>query len=96
VYWRSGSVYLCSGTNITNGDMMWEQIKVGGGTITLSTSINRGVPISITTTIIGDILTSTLTITGATDSNTLGISLYRCVMGDMMSRSAAINIVTGM
>jgi len=43
------------------------------------------------------ILTSTLIITGATDSysNTLGISLYRCVVNDMMSRSAAIYVSTG-
>jgi len=93
-------VFTCvvdrNGTNITSGDVMWELIRVGGGTSTLSTSINRGVSFNITTTISGDILTSILTITGATDSNTLGTSLYRCVVGDMMSRSAAINIATGL
>jgi len=82
-------------TNITSDDVMWEQIRVGGGTSTLYTSINRGVPFNITATISGDILTSTLIITGATDSNTLGTSLYHCVVGDTMSRSATINIATG-
>jgi len=86
-----------NGTNITSDDVMWKQIRVGGGTSTLSTSNNRGVPlnISITTTISGDILTSTLTITGATDSNTLGTSLYCCVVSDVISRSAAIHALTG-
>jgi len=83
-----------NGTNITSDDVMWEQIRVGGGTSRLSTSI-RGVPLNITATISGDILTSTLIITGATDSNTFGTSLYRCVVNDVMSRSAAINIATG-
>jgi len=92
-------VFTCvvdrNGTNITSYYVMWEQIRVGGGTSTLSTSINRGVPFNITTTISGDILTSTLIITGATDSNTLGTSLYRCVVGDMMSRSAVLHVSTG-
>jgi len=93
-------VFTCvvdrNGTNITSSDVMWEQIRVGGGTSTLSTSINRGVPFNITETISGDMITSTLIITGAIDSNTLGISLYRCVVGDMMSRSAALHVSTGM
>jgi len=75
---RGVAVFTCvvdrNGTNITSDDVIWEQIRVGGGTSTLSTSINRGVPFNITTTISGDILTSMLTITGATDSNTLGTS----------------------
>jgi len=89
------AVFTCvvdkNGTNVTSDDVTWEQIRVGGGTSTLSTSI-RGVPFNITTTISGDILTSTLTITGATDSNTLGTSLYRCVVNDMMSRSAVVHL----
>jgi len=92
------AVFTCvvdrNGTNITSDDVMWEQIRVGGGTSTLSTS-NRGVPFNITTTISGDILTSPLTITGATDSNTLGTSLYHCVVNDAMSKSAAIHVTTG-
>jgi len=94
------AVFTCvvdrNGTNITRDDVMWEQIRVGGGTLTLSTSFNRGVPFNIAATISGDILTSTLTITGATDSNTFGTSLYHCVVGDMMSRSAALHVSTGM
>jgi len=89
------AVFTCivdrNGTTITSGNVMWEQIRVGGGTTTLS---NRNF-FSITTTISEDILNSTLIITGATDSNTLGTSLYRCVLGDMMSRSAAIHVLTG-
>jgi len=88
-------VFICvvdrNGTNIISYDVMWEQIRVGGGTTTL---YNRG-SFNITTTISEDILTSTLTITGATDSNTLGTSLYRCVVGVVMSRSAAIHVSTG-
>jgi len=85
-----------NGTNITIDDVLWEQIRVGSTIpLTLSTSINRGVPFNITTTISGDILTSTLTITGATDSNTLGTSLYRCIVSDVMSRSAALHVSTG-
>jgi len=78
-----------NGTNITSDDVMWRQIRISGGTTTLST---RGF-FNITTTISGNILTSTLIITGATDSNTLGASLYRCVVNDMMSRSAAIHVI---
>jgi len=89
------AVFTCvmdkHGTNITSDDLMWEQIRVGGHTSTLRTigSFN------ITTTISGDTLTSTLTITGATDNNTLGTSLYHCVVSDMISRNAAINFATG-
>ena len=90
------AVFTCvvdrNGTNIAGDDVMWQLITVGGRTFTIP---NRGVPFNITTTISGDILTSTLTITGATDSNTLGASLYRCVVNDMMSRSAAIHVRTG-
>jgi len=94
------AVFTCvvdrNGTYITSNDVMWKQIRRGGSTLTLSTSINRGVPFNITTTISGDMLTSTLIITGATDSNTQGISSYRCVVGDMMSRSAALHVSIGM
>jgi len=89
------AVFTCvvdrNGTNITNGDVLWEQIRVGGGTTTLH---NRG-SFNTITTISGDILTSTLTITGATDINTPGTSLYHCVVSDVMSRSAAIRVSTG-
>jgi len=92
------AVFTCvvdrNGTNITSDDVMWQQIRVVGATSTLSTS-NRGVPFNITTTISGDILTSTLTITGATDSNGLGTSSYHCVVNDMMSRSAVIRVTSG-
>ena len=90
------AVFTCvvdrNGTNTTSDDVMWEQIRMSGGISTLS---NRRIPFNIITTISGDILTSTLTITGATDINTLGNSLYRCVVNDMMSRSAAIHVRTG-
>jgi len=88
-------VFTCvvdkNGTNIASDDVMWQQIRVGGVTTTLRTigSFN------IATTIGEDILTSTLTITGVTDSNALGTRYYRCVVNDMMSRSAAIHVLTG-
>jgi len=89
------AVFTCvvdrNGATITSGDVMWEQMRVGGGTAILRTISS----FSITTTISGDILTSTLTITGATDSNSVGTRLYRCVVNDVMSRSAAIHVSTG-
>ena len=92
------AVFTCvvdrNGTNITSDVLIWQQIRVGGSTSTLSTSI-RGVPFNITTTISGDILTSTLTITGVTDNNGLETSLYRCVVNDMMSRDASLHFSTG-
>jgi len=88
-------VFTCvvdtDGTTITSYDVTWEQIRVGGDITRLHTV---GF-FSITTTISGDIITSTLTITGARDSNNLGTSLYRCVVGVVMSRSAAIDVSTG-
>jgi len=74
--------------NGTNNDVMWEQIRVGGDTTTLGS-------FNIATTIGEDILTSTLTITGVTNISNLGTSLYRCVVNDVMSRNAAINVLTG-
>ena len=82
-----------NGVNITSDDVKWQQKRVGG-TSTLSTS-NGGVPFNITTTISGDILTSTLTITGVTASNGLGTSLYRCVANDVMSRNASLHFSAG-
>jgi len=88
-------VFTCvvdkNGTTITSDDVMWEQIRVGGHNSTLRTigSFN------ITTIIGGDILTSTLIITGATNNNSVGTRLYRCVVNDVMSRSAAIDVSTG-
>jgi len=88
-------VFTCvvdkSGTNIISDDVMWKQIR-GVDTTTLRTIGH----FNITTTTSGDILTSTLIITGVTNSSSnLGTSLYRCVVNDVMSRSAAINVLTG-
>ena len=86
------AVFTCvvdrNGTGITSDDVMWQQIRMDNGQV---------VPRSGAGTINGDILTSTLTITGATDSNVIGTSSYRCVVrgSDVMSRSATINVVTG-
>jgi len=89
------AVFTCvvdrNGATINSSDVMWEQIRVGGGTTKLH---NRGV-FNITTTISGDILTSTLTISGATHSGNLGTSLYRCVVNDVMSRNASLYFSTG-
>ena len=93
------AVFTCvvdwNGTDITCDDVMWQQIRMNGGISTLSTSLTGRVPFNITTTVSGDILTSTLTITGVTHSNTLGTSLYHCVVNDMMSRDASPLISTG-
>ena len=78
-----------NGANITSDDVMWEQIRMKGGISTLGASFD------ITTTISGDILTSTLSFTGAADNNSPGTSSYRCVVNDVMSRSAAIHLLTG-
>ena len=83
-----------NGTSIISDNVMWQQIRVGGGISTLSTLSYREFSFTITATISGDILTSTLTITGVTDSNTLGTSSYRCVVNDM-SRNASLHILTG-
>jgi len=81
-----------NGVIINDDDVVWEQTRIGSATTTLLTI---GV-FSITTTISRDILTSTLTITGATDSNTLGTSLYCCVVSDMIySRSASLHVSPG-
>ena len=89
------AVFTCAvdrnGTNTTCDDVMWQRIT-GNFIVTLS---NRRGPFNITTTISGDILTSTLTITGATDSNTLGNSLYHCVVSDVKSRNASVHVTTG-
>ena len=88
-------VFTCvvdrNGTGITSDGVMWQQKRTDTGAITL-------VPRTLTAhNISGDIITSTLTITGATDSNVIGTSSYCCVVpgSDVMSRSATINIVTG-
>ena len=74
-------VFICvvdsNGTNITSDDVRWKQIRLGTGTSTLPTS-NRGIPFNITANISGDILTSTLIITGATDSNTWSWFILFC------------------
>ena len=84
------AVFTCvvdrNGTGITSDEVMWQQIRMDNGQV---------VPRSGAGTINGDILTSTLTITGATDSNVVGISSYRCVVSasDLMSRSATISVI---
>ena len=77
-----------NGTGITSDGVMWQQIRMDNGLV---------VPRSGAGTLSGDILTSTLTITGATDSNTLGTSSYRCVVpaSHAVSRNAIIKFVTG-
>ena len=93
------AVFTCvvdrNGTDITSDDVMWQQMRMNGGISTLYSSLTGRVPFNITTTISGDILTSTLTVTGVTDSNVLGTSLYRCVVNDLMSRNASPLISTG-
>ncbi|XP_065890845.1 uncharacterized protein [Dysidea avara] len=92
------AVFTCvvdrNGTDITSDDVMWQQMRMNGGISTLYSSLTGRVPFNITTTISGDILTSTLTVTGVTDSNVLGTSLYRCVVNDLMSRNASPLIST--
>ena len=80
--------------DITSDNVIWEQIRVGGSTATIY-MLTGAVPFNITTTISGDILTSTLLITGVTDSNALGTSLYHCVVNDMMSRNASLHVLSG-
>ena len=87
------AVFTCvvdrNGTSTTGDDVKWKQIRMSNRTSILGVSFN------ITTTISGDIITSTLTITGATDSNTLGTSLYHCVVSDMITGNVAIHVLTG-
>ena len=94
------AVFTCvvdrDGTGITNDEVMWQLIRMDNGQVSSITGMGSNF-FSVTTTLSGDILTSTLTITGATDSNVVGTNLYRCVVpvSDVMSRNATINIVTG-
>ena len=85
-----------NGTGFTGDKVMWQQIRMDNGQV-VPVSARKSNFFSITTTLSGDIITSTLTVTGATDSNVVGASSYRCVVpvNDVMSRSATINIVTG-
>ena len=94
------AVFTCvvdrNGTGITSDEMIWQQIRTDNGLI-VPVSVRGSNFFSINTTLSGDILTSALTITGATDSNVIGTSSYHCAVpaSDVMSRSATINIVTG-
>ena len=85
-----------NGTGITSDNVMWQQIRMDYNQVTLIFARGNRV-FFINTTLSGDILTSTLTITGATDSNVIGTSSYRSVVpdSDVMSRNAIINFVTG-
>ena len=92
------AVFTCvvdrNGTDIACDDVMWDQIRVD---INQPSRISeRNEVFSINTTLSGDTLNSTLTITGATGSNVLRASSYRCIVpdSDLMSRSATISVVT--
>ena len=85
-----------NGTGITSDNVMWQQIRTDNDQV-ISIS-GRGIyAFFITTTLSGDTITSSLTVTGATDSNVPGTSLYRCVVpvSDVVSRNATISVVTG-
>jgi len=89
------AVFTCvvdrNGIGITSDGVMWQQKRTDTGDISF---VPRTL---ITHNISGDILTSTLTITDATDSNVKGTSSYRCVVpaSYLMSRKANINVLTG-
>ena len=85
-----------NGTSIAKDNVMWKQMRMNGGGQVISGK-GGSISFSINATRSGDILTSTLTITGATDSNVVGTSSYRCVVpaSKVMSRKVTINIVTG-
>ena len=59
-----------NGTGITSDNVMWQQIRMDYNQVGLI-SAGRSRVFFITTTLSGDTLTSTLTITGATDSNVI-------------------------
>ena len=94
------AVFTCvvdrNGTGITSDKVMWQQIRMDNGQV-VPVSTRKSNFFSINATLSGDIITSTLTITGATDNNVIGTSSYRCAVpvSDVMSRSATINVVTG-
>ena len=93
-------VFTCvvdrNGTGITSDKVMWQQIRMDNGQVVPVSTRNSNF-FSINSTLSGDILTSTLTITEATDNNVIGTSSYRCVVpdSDVMSRNTTINFVTG-
>ena len=88
-------VFTCvvdrNGTNINSDEVIWQQIRMDTGLV-VPVSGRRN-DLFFNTTLSGDILTSTLTITGATDSNVIVNSFYRCLVSvsDVMSRNATIN-----
>jgi len=93
------AVFTCvvdrNGAGITSDGVMWQQTRMDSQVTLLSQKGTN--TFFINATVSGDILTSTLTITGATDSNVIGTNSYRCVVpaSDVMSRNAIINFVTG-
>ena len=75
--------------DIGTDDVMWQQLRSDS-----ISNISGSYPFSITTTISGDILTSTLTISDVRDTHN---GLYHCVVpgGDVMSRNASLYAVAG-
>jgi len=90
-------VFTCvvdrNGTGITSDNVKWQQIRMNSGLVVPISG--RSIYLFITTALSGDILTSTLTITGATDIDVIRTRSYRCVVpvSDVMSRSATINVI---
>ena len=95
------AVFTCvvdkNGTGITSNNVMWQQIRMDNGLVETINEKGGAKSFSINAARSEDILTSTLTITGATGSNVVGASSYRCVVSDsdVMSRNATISFVTG-
>ena len=91
-------VFTCvvdrNGTGITIHGVMWQQIRMDNGQAATVSGTKYDI-FSINTTLSGDIITSTLTITGATDIDVIRTGSYRCVVpaSDVMSRSATINVI---
>ena len=95
------AVFTCvvdkNGTGITSNNVMWQQIRMDNGLVETINEKGGAKSFSINAARSEDILTSTLTITGATGSNVVGASSYLCVVSDsdVMSRNATISFVTG-
>ena len=101
VYTGEVAVFTCvvdrNGTIITSDGVMWQQIRMDNNQVVPISEKGGSNSFSINATLSGDIITSTLTITGATDSNAIGTSSYRCVVlaSNVMSRNATISFVKG-
>ena len=90
------AVFTCvverNGAIITSDDVRWRRLRSGRSRF--NTISRSGAIFNVITTISGDILTSTLTISDVRNRHN---GLYHCVLpvSDVMSRNASLKVRTG-